>query len=71
MGHLSFVGKRGRDERADLQHGLKKSFGCFCSGDIKMFQDFPGGLVAKNLSASIGDTGLISGPGRYHMPQGT
>ena len=36
-----------------------------------MFQDFPGGLVAKNLSASTGDMGSISGPGRYHMPQGT
>ena len=71
VGHLSFVGKRRRDERADLQHGLKKSSGCFCSGNIKMFQDFPGGLVAKNLPASTGDTGSISGPGRYHMPQST
>ena len=36
-----------------------------------MFQDFPGGPVAKNLTASTGDTGSISGPGRYPMPQGT
>ena len=25
-------------------------------------QDFPGGLGVKNLPASTGDTGLISGP---------
>ena len=32
--------------------------------------DFPGGTVDKNLPASMGSTGLISGPGRFHMPQG-
>ena len=26
---------------------------------------FPGGLVVKNLPASVGDTGLIPGSGRY------
>ena len=31
-------------------------------------QDFPGGLVVKNLPASAGDTGSIPGPGRFHMP---
>ena len=31
--------------------------------------DFPGGLVFKNLPASAEDMGLISGPGRSHMPQ--
>ena len=30
-------------------------------------RDFPGGPVVKNLSASAGVTGLISGPGRFHM----
>ena len=31
-------------------------------------QGFPGGSVEKNLSAKSGDTGLISDPGRSHMP---
>ena len=31
--------------------------------------DFPGGTVDKNLPANAGDTGLIPGPGRFHMPQ--
>ena len=30
--------------------------------------DFPGGAVVKNLPANAGDTGLIPGPGRSHMP---
>ena len=30
--------------------------------------DFPGGPVVKNPPANAGDTGLISGPGRSHMP---
>ena len=29
---------------------------------------FLGGAVVKNLPASSGDTGLIPGPGRSHMP---
>ena len=29
----------------------------------------PGGSVVKNLPTSVGDTGLILGPGRSHMPQ--
>ena len=32
-------------------------------------QDFPGGPVAKNLPAIVGDTGSILGPGRFHMLQ--
>ena len=32
--------------------------------------DFPGGPMVKNLPANAGDTGLISGPGRSHMPWG-
>ena len=31
--------------------------------------DFPGGAVVKNPPANAGDTGLIAGPGRSHMPQ--
>ena len=33
-------------------------------------RDFPGSLVVKNLSANVGDMGLISGLGRSHMPRG-
>ena len=32
---------------------------------------FPGGLVFGSLPASVGDTGLIYGPGGSHMSQGT
>ena len=31
-------------------------------------RDFPGGAVVKNPPANAGDTGLIPGPGRSHMP---
>ena len=31
--------------------------------------DFPGGAVVKNPPANAGDTGLISGLGRSHMPR--
>jgi len=30
--------------------------------------DFPGGPVVKNPPANAGDTGLIPGRGRLHMP---
>ena len=36
--------------------------------DKKYFWEFPGGAVVKNPPANAGDTGLISGPGRSHMP---
>ena len=29
----------------------------------------PGVTVDKNLPANAGDTGLIPGPGRFHMPR--
>ena len=32
------------------------------------YQDFPGGLVAKSLPTSAGDTGLIPAPGSSHVP---
>ena len=31
-------------------------------------QDFPGGLVVKNLPADAGDIDSIPGTGRYHIP---
>ena len=33
-------------------------------------RDFPGSPVVKNPPANAGDTGLIPGPGRSHMPWG-
>ena len=39
--------------------------------DFKNFyQDFFGGTVDKNPPANAGDTSLIPGLGRSHMPQG-
>ena len=32
--------------------------------------NFPGGPVVKNLPCNAGDTGLIPGPGVFHIPQG-
>ena len=32
--------------------------------------DFPGDPVVQNPSAIAGDTSLIPGPGRFHMPRG-
>ena len=34
-------------------------------------RDIPGGSVVTNLPASAGDTSLIPGPGRSHMPWGS
>ena len=34
----------------------------------KIFTDFSGGTVDKNLPANAGDTGLTPGPGRFHVP---
>ena len=39
-----------------------------CNQNSKCW-DFPGGAVVKNPPANAGDTGLIPGPGRSHMPQ--
>ena len=33
--------------------------------------DVPGGSVIKNPPVSAGDTGLIPGLGRFHLPWGT
>ena len=39
---------------------------------IKFFRKeegcYSGGSVVKSLPANAGDTGLIPGPGRFHMP---
>ena len=35
----------------------------------RIFTDFSGGTVDKNLPGNAGDTGLIPGPGRLHMPR--
>ena len=32
--------------------------------------DFPGGLVVKNLPASVRNTGSVPDPGRSHTPRG-
>ena len=36
--------------------------------DFKIKEDFPGGTVDKNPSATAGDKALIPGPGRSHLP---
>ena len=36
---------------------------------ILLIWGFPGGPVVKNPPVNVGDTGLIPGLGRYHMPQ--
>ena len=36
---------------------------------IRLPGGFPGGAVVKNLPDNAGDMGLISGPGRSHMPR--
>ena len=36
----------------------------------KSYEDFPGGTVVKNSPSNAGDTDLIPGPERFHMPQG-
>ena len=41
---------------SEILHNLKKKL-----------EDFPGGLVVKNLPANVGDMGSIPGPGRSHM----
>ena len=37
--------------------------------NISELRDFPGGAVVKNLPANAGNTGLIPGLGRSHMPR--
>ena len=50
-----------------VKQGYRSSF---CKVVLKIkCRDFPGGAVVKNLPANAGDTGLIPGPGRSHMPR--
>ena len=37
------------------------------TSDKTLLPDFPSGTADKNPSANAGDTGLIPGPGRFHM----
>ena len=37
------------------------------TSDKTLLPDFPSGTADKNPSADAGDTGLIPGPGRFHM----
>ena len=37
-------------------------------GRNQLKRDFPGGAVVKSPPANAGDTGLIPGPGRSHVP---
>ena len=47
---------------------LREKFITIQSHLKKQEKGFPGGAVVKNLPANAGDTGLISDPGRSHMP---
>ena len=38
-------------------------------GKNDLLENFPGGLVVKNLPANAGDTASILELGRFHMPQ--
>ena len=40
-----------------------------CTRRKCMKEDFPSGLVVKNLPANAGHMGLTPGPGRSHMLQ--
>ena len=57
-----------------ISHQNKVSF-TVCKLKIKkvlskqQYQDFPGSTVVKNPPANAGDTGLIPGLGRSHMPR--
>ena len=44
-------------------------WGWGCRDEDPLTWDFPGGAVVKNPPANAGDTGLILGPGRSHMPR--
>ena len=66
------VGSLAGELRFHMPHGWKTKQYCIkFSKDFKNgpHQDFPGGPAVKNLSAKARDTGLIPGPGRFHIPQ--
>ena len=49
-------------------------FTCYRGPEATVVQskmrDLPGGPVVKNLPANARHMGLITAPGRFHMPQG-
>ena len=70
----------GEGQAYPLQYsGLENSMDCIVQGVAKSqtqlsgfhftckIEDLPGGLVVKNLPTKAGDTGLIPGPGGFHM----
>ena len=54
----------------DYSHEIKRRLLLSNHGYQKLGEGFPSGPVVKNPPCNAGDTGLISGPRRSHMPQG-
>ena len=52
------------------KRGGGRAFSLVSIGFQKSSLDFPGGAENRNLPVNAGDTGLISGSGGSHMPQG-
>ena len=46
---------------------MPQAFFMLSPSTFKIFSDFPGGSVVKNLPANAGDIGSIPGLGRSHM----
>ena len=64
----------GREEIINTNKYFKNTRGgtlsWWANGQDSTYQGFPGGSVVKNPLANAGDMGLISGPGRSHVPRG-
>ena len=56
--------KRGRINIGEINRGTQEQ-----KQENNLTVDFPGGTVGKNPPANAGDTGLIPGLRRFHMPQ--
>ena len=56
-----------RGEGSHLESSQNRCFS-YITSVFRNLQDFPGGAVVKNPPANAGNTGLIPGPGRSHMP---
>ena len=50
---------------------VKSTYLVFREASSECYEDFPGGPMVKNSPSNAGDIGLISGPGRSHMLQGS
>ena len=63
----------GREETINIKGYIKNTGGgtlpWWANGQDSTHGGFPGGSVVKNPPANAGDMGLISGPGRSHMPR--